>query len=342
MEGADGADGTILPSYPSSLSSPSAPSPPSAPSSPSSRYIRQSQYLTPMKFGKVDSVAGIDLSLPQDHVDTAGVLGGKKENPLIHVGCAKWNRSDLKGFYPRGTKDELAYYASQFNSIEMNATFYRLFPAEQFATWREKTPVGFRFFPKITQTISQFKRLKEVDEEVQRYTETVRHLEDRLGTVFLQMIQHFAPKDIDRIQRFVEIWPKDIPLAVELRHTDWYNNETVAGQLYQLLRENNVTSVLVDTAGRRDLMHMRLTTPRAFVRWVGANDPTDKTRLDEWVIRLKEWVDQGVQEIAFFIHHNQEVESPALAAHFIQALNAELSTDLKVPAILQPGPGLFG
>ncbi len=79
-----------------------------------------------MKFGMVTDPRDIDFVLPEDHPDTAKVLSekGGKELSAIHVGCAKWNRQELKGFYPRGTKDELAYYSQQFNSIELNATFY--------------------------------------------------------------------------------------------------------------------------------------------------------------------------------------------------------------------------
>ena len=73
---------------------------------------------------------------------------------------------------------------------------------------------------------------------------------------------------------------------MEFRHTDWYNDREVSAELFELLKNNGITNVLVDTAGRRDLMHMRLSTPTAFVRWVGANDPSDYSRLDEWVERI--------------------------------------------------------
>ena len=71
-----------------------------------------------MKFGGVDNADGLDLSLPKDHPDTRKVLGGKEAKYFnVSVGCAKWNKTDLKNFYPKGTKDELAYYSTQFNSI---------------------------------------------------------------------------------------------------------------------------------------------------------------------------------------------------------------------------------
>ena len=94
---------------------------------------------------------------------------------------------------------------------------------------------------------------------------------------------------------------------MELRHTDWYNNATVADQLYLLLEEHRVMNIITDTAGRRDLLHMRLTTPSAFVRYVGANDAkSDRSRLDEWVERLKTWVDLGIEDIHFFAHQSHK------------------------------------
>ena len=285
-----------------------------------------------MKFGKVEHPELIDFSLPKDHKDTKRVLNLVKDDniPDIYVGCAKWNRADLKGFYPRGTKDELAYYSSQFNAIELNATFYRIFPAEQFEKWYEKTPSNFKFFPKLNQEISHWKRLLDTNAVVENYLYNASNLKEKLGTIFLQMHSNFAPKDYDRVVEFVENWPKTIPLAIEFRHTDWYNT-ALAQKLYKLLEDNNISNIIVDTAGRRDIMHMRLTNSTAFIRYVGANHPSDYTRLDDWVQRIKEWKTQGIKEINFFIHQNIEKESPLLSAYFIQKLNNTLGYNLKIP-----------
>lgn len=220
-----------------------------------------------MKFGKVESVKGIDLSLPADHPDTKKVFEAAKPDrasglPPIYVGCAKWNRQELKGFYPRGTKDELTYYSTQFNSIELNASFYRIFPPEQFEKWKDKTPDGFKFFPKLPQEISHFKQLNDVGEVVDRYLNSAIRLEEKLGTMFLQLHERFAPNRFDKLSNFIELWPKELPLTVEVRHTDWFNETAVFDELFALLNSNGITCTLVDTAGRRDLIHMRMTTPK--------------------------------------------------------------------------------
>ena len=150
------------------------------------------------------------------------------------------------------------------------------------------------------------------------------------------MHSNFSPKDFDRVVQFVKFWEKDVPLAIEFRHTDWYNDEKVASELYHLLKENNIANVLVDTAGRRDLMHMRLTNDEAFIRYVGANHESDYARLDDWVNRLEQWVSYGLHNIHFFIHQNLEKESPLLSAYFIKKLNERFQTDLKIPKTITP------
>lgn len=289
-----------------------------------------------MDFGKVADPSKIDFGLPVDHSDTEIVLKRDKSKSLFecYIGCAKWNKTDLKNFYPRGTKDELTYYSSQFNSIELNATFYRFFPKEQFQKWYDTVPGDFRFFPKVTQDISHFKRLNDFEKLVDVYLDAVVHLKEKLGCVFLQMHNNFAPKDFDRVRNFMEYWPKEIPLAVEFRHTDWYNDNNVAQELYALMESNNVANIITDTAGRRDLLHMRLTNSRAFVRYVGANHKSDYARLDEWVTRLKTWKEQGLKRVNFFVHQNIEMESPLLSTYLVKKLNSDLKLNMHVPAAL--------
>ena len=289
-----------------------------------------------MKFGRTDHPESIDFTLPEDDPRTRDVLqsGRRDAEPRVYVGCAKWNRQDLKNFYPRGTKDELSYYSSQFNAIELNASFYRVFSASVFAGWKNKTPEGFVFFPKVPQIISHRKRLHDAAGYVEEFLQNAAHLDEKLGTIFLQMPENFVPKtgNVHRLFEFLRDWPAERPLAVELRHSDWFNDAGVADELYALFEEHGISNVVTDTAARRDLLHMRLTTPSAFVRYVGANHETDYTRLDDWIDRLEHWVKLGIQRIEFFVHQNHELESPLLARHFIEQLNSRLGSGLTVPA----------
>ncbi len=284
-----------------------------------------------MKFGKIEDPGSVDFTLPPDHPDTGRILATGKGNPDVFIGCAKWNRSDLKGFYPRGTKDELAYYATQFNSIELNATFYNNFPVATIESWREKTSDGFKFFPKLHQGISHWKRLKDAQDPTEVYLDGIAHLQEKLGMLFLQMPDNFGPKNWEVLKAYLEGWPSGFPLALELRHTGWYDGSWDSNQLYHLLEARKIAHIITDSAGRRDLLHMRLTTPTAFIRYNGANVDSDYTRLDDWFERLHQWMQAGIEQVYFFVHQNLEEASPLLSAYLIQRLNKEAGTDLKVP-----------
>lgn len=295
-----------------------------------------------MKFGQVADPSQIDFTLPKDHPQTKFILNqNKKSLENISIGCAKWNKTDLKGFYPKGTKDELTYYATQFNSIELNATFYGMPTAEQVQTWKEKTPKDFKFFPKITNTVSHFRRLLNITDVVTQFASAVLNFDEKLGMVFLQLHDNFKPKDYERLEKFVQDWPKEVPLAIELRNTEWFTDEEVFNTTCELFEMNNITNIIVDTAGRRDMLHMRLTTPNAFVRYVGANAESDYARLDDWLKRIKIWKKEGLQNLYFFVHQNVEKASPLLSAYFIENVNKEFGTNIHIPTMASEQPTLF-
>ena len=288
-----------------------------------------------MKFGQVADPSQIDFTLPKDHPKTQEILGKSKGSDFnIYIGCAKWNKTDLKGFYPKGTKDELKYYATQFNSIELNATFYSLPSPEQVLTWKEKTPPNFKFFPKITNTVSHFRRLINVTDVVTDYATSVLNFGDQLGMVFLQLHDNFKPKDFDRVEKFVKDWPKEVPLAIEVRSAEWFEEENFE-KFSQFLEDNNITNIIVDTAGRRDMLHMRLTSDTAFVRYVGANADSDYARLDDWLERIKLWKEEGLKNLYFFVHQNVELASPLLSAYFIEKINEAFGTEIHVPVMAE-------
>ncbi|WP_291123084.1 DUF72 domain-containing protein [Empedobacter sp. UBA7620] len=286
-----------------------------------------------MKFGKVENPELVDFTLPKTPKETIDLLNkvAKSDNFEVYVGCAKWNKKDLKNFYPPKTKDELSYYSTQFNSIELNATYYRSPSKENVETWVNKTPKDFKFFPKIPQSISHYGRLQNVTDKLNQYLDAVALFEEKLGMIFLQMHENFAPKDFEKLENFIQNFPKGYPLAVELRHEDWFSNEENFNRLVSLLEKHNISNIIVDAAGRRDMVHMRLTSNEAFVRFVGANIPSDYERLDEWIETIKLWKAEGLQKLYFFIHQNLELESPMLAKYFIKKLNNDLDLDIRGP-----------
>ena len=124
---------------------------------------------------------------------------------------------------------------------------------------------------------------------------------------------------------------EEVPLAIELRNSEWFSDEEIFNKICDLFEENNITNIIVDTAGRRDMLHMRLTTPVAFIRYVGANAESDYQRLEDWLERLTKWKNEGLKDVFFFVHQNLEKASPLLSAHFIKEMNEKWDTKIHVP-----------
>jgi len=288
-----------------------------------------------MKFGKVEDVSKVDFTLPVIHQDSFEVLirYPKDEDFSVYVGGARWAKQELKGFFPPKTKDELTYYSTQFNAIEMNGTFYRSPTKEQVITWKNKTPDDFMFFPKISQSISHYGRLLNVKQKLTAFLDAITMFEEKLGMTFLQMHDNYKPKDFDRLAEFVQNFPKGYPLAIEIRNEEWFENQTIFKQYVQLLENNHITNIIVDTPGRRDMLHMRLTTPDLFVRFVSAYSPIDYSRLDEWIEKIKELKKSGLKNVYFFIHQGLTGNEELYATYFVEQLNKELDLNIRVPKV---------
>lgn len=299
-----------------------------------------------MDFGRLpdNEFPLVDFTLPPDTNLTTQVLkeATKPARPDLYVGCAKWGRKEWLGMiYPPKTReaDFLAEYVKHFNSIELNAIFYGMPKKEQVNAWREKAEASrsdFKFFPKFTQSISHIKRLKDAEELTSQYLESISEFGNTLGPAFLQLSDNFGPKNFDTLKNYLEKLPTDFDVFVELRHKDWYEDSIVRKDLFQMLNTLNKGSVITDASGRRDCVHMELTTPDAFIRFVGNGlHPTDFSRIDAWVERLANWKDLGLNKIYFFLHQHDEKDTPILADYTIKKLNEKLGTDLKPPGLLK-------
>lgn len=299
-----------------------------------------------MDFGKLpdNEFPLVDFTLPADPTITKQVLkeAKKPSKPELYVGCAKWGRKEWVGMiYPPKTKEAnfLAEYVKHFNSIELNAVFYNMPKKEQVNGWREKAEASrndFKFFPKFTQSISHMKRLKGAEEVTSQYLDSISEFGETLGPAFLQLSDNFGPKNFDILKEYLEHLPKDYDVFVEVRHKDWYADPVARHDLFEMMRDLKKGSIITDASGRRDCVHMELTTPDAFIRFVGNGlHPTDFSRIDEWVDRLGDWSDKGLNKIYFFLHQHDEKDTPILADYTIKKLNEKLGTDLARPGLME-------
>lgn len=287
-----------------------------------------------MDFGKLPAVDKVDFRLPPDPPANAARLAqaAALERPRsIDIGTAGWGDKRFVGkLYPEDAraKDFLAHYSRAFPTNELNSTYYGVDPA-RIAVWTETVPDGFRFCPKLPSTVTHEKELEHVDADMESFLKALETFGDHLGCVWSVLPPAFGPSRAHVLGRFVESWARRVPLALELRHPSWFTSPAALDEVFALFEAHGVVAVLNDVAGRRDVLHMRLTAPDTMVRFVGnALHPTDFTRLDTWIERLGSWFDAGLRHTWFFLHQPDDHHTVELYDYLAPRLEARTGLDL--------------
>lgn len=253
---------------------------------------------------------------------------------MLFIGCPVWaHKSWVGNFFPKGTKssDFLREYARRLTTVEGNTTFYAVPAPATVQRWKENTPPDFRFCLKVPRTISHAGPLVSHIDEAHQFVDLMRGLDSRFGPSFLQLPPRYAPKSIDDLSAFIEAWPNDLQLAVEVRHLDWFRPPGFE-VCNDLLREFDCARVWMDTRPIRDLSgdeielsetykeardRMNLlerarerkpdvpliperTASFVFVRYIGHPQmEVNAPFLDEWADRLAGWIDEEIDVYAF-------------------------------------------
>ncbi len=280
-----------------------------------------------MKFGKLPDVTDVDFSMPCDMPGTKEALGKtkrKRDQVQFYMGGTGWAVKEWVGnLFPADAKqkDFLKHYSRQFNTVEMNTTHYRIPTAAMVEKWKTESEADFKFCPKIPQVISHSADLGVNAGLIESFTSAIEGLDEKLGSCFMQMPPYFGADRLSVLENFLKYFPQRIPLAVEVRHESWFNSIKNATQLFNILEKYNISTVITDVAGRRDVLHMRLTTKTAMIRFVGNGlHPTDFTRLNDWMWRIDSWYEQGLETVYFFLHEPEETQVPELASYLLKIL----------------------
>jgi uncharacterized protein YecE (DUF72 family) len=303
-----------------------------------------------MEFGRVSEgeLDSVDFSLPAEPTMNKKILPGKKDkNAKVYMGCAKWGRPEWVGkIYPPKTKEKdfLQHYVEHYNSIELNATHYKIYGPNGIEKWKQKADgKDFLFCPKMYKGITHFGKLTGKEFITNEFLRGVMAFGEHLGPMFIQVSDAYSPKRKEELFEFLQSLPKDVQFFVEVRHPEWFNNPDVNSGFFENLHQLNIGAVVTDTAGRRDCAHMNLTIPKIFIRYVGNSlHHTDYTRIDNWVQRMKYWLDNGLQELYFFMHMHDEATSPELTVYLVDKINKECGLNLIKPKFLSSNEkGLF-
>ncbi len=298
-----------------------------------------------MEFGRVPETEldDIDFSLPADPAGNKKILKGKPaKDAKVYLGCAKWGRTEWVGtIYPPKTKEKdfLQHYVNHYNSIELNATHYKVYGEAGIQKWAEKaTGKDFKFCPKMYQGVTHRGSLKGKEFITSEFFRGILAFGEHLGPIFVQVSDSFSPKRKDELFTYLKSLPTDLQFFLEVRHPDWFAKKDIQQEMFETLASLNMGAVITDTAGRRDCAHMHLTIPKAFIRYVGNSlHPSDYTRCDAWVKRMKYWLDKGLEELYFFMHMHDEATSPELTVYLVDKMNKECGLNLIKPQFIEGG-----
>ncbi len=221
----------------------------------------------------------------------------------IRIGCSGWVYDDWRErVYPPGLPRSrwLAHYATRFDTVELNSTFYRLARPAAVARWVEQTPPGFCFAAKASRYLTHMKRLTDLDRGVERFYASIAALveHERLGPVIWQLPERFHRDDVRLAQalRRVAALPPGRH-AFELRHPSWF-----APEVETLLREHRAALVIGDTPERPFQTHAH-TADWTLVRFHrgrrGRRGNYSDAELRAWAQRLRRWA-RDVDVYAYF------------------------------------------
>jgi uncharacterized protein YecE (DUF72 family) len=240
----------------------------------------------------------------------------------VRIGCSGWMYDDWRGrLYPEGVAKRrwLERYASAFDTVEVNSTFYRLARREAVAGWVEQTPPGFLFAVKASRYLTHVKRLLDIADGIARFYEPLEPMRDagRLGPVLWQLPENFH-RDDQRLHGWLELLPPGRH-TIEFRHPSWF-----APEVLEALRSRGVALTIGDHP-KRPFQTLDATADWRFVRFHygsrGRAGNYSATEIGTWARRIGQW--RRREQVFAYFNNDWRGFAPANA----RALLARLGDD---------------
>ena len=230
----------------------------------------------------------------------------------ILVGTSGFSYKEWKGsFYPEklSPKKYLSYYAEHFPTTEINNTFYRMPTAKLCEDWYGEVPAEFSFTLKLTQRITHFKRLKNVDDEMNFFLDCAANLKEKLGPILVQLPPNYK-KDLEVLEAFLAKFAKQGRLAFEFRHASWFDDE-----LFALLRKHNTAFGIVEKEeGEAGVTPREVTGGFVYMR-LRKGEYSEEEMLD-WARWMR------AQTVPVYCYMKHDERAPVLAKRLLDALSA--------------------
>jgi uncharacterized protein YecE (DUF72 family) len=219
----------------------------------------------------------------------------------LRIGCSGWNYPHWRErVYPKGLPQRrwLEHYATLFDTVELNTTFYCLPNVSSVLGWVEQTPPGFLFAVKASRYLTHVRRLRQLEDGVRRLYERIDPLvrSAKLGPVLWQLPPTFK-RDDEQLVEALEALPTGRH-AFEFRHSTWYVED-----VYALLQVHGAALVIPDSP-KYPFRTLELTADWTFVRLHygsrGRGGNYSQRELDGWAERIAGWRDAGTDVYAYF------------------------------------------
>ncbi len=227
----------------------------------------------------------------------------------VYIGTSGWVYKEWqKHFYPEDVpaKRQFEFYATQFPTVEINATFYRLPTLKMVRGWRDQAPPGFVFALKGSRFITHILKISGASKGLRKYFSRVNALEKRTGPVLWQL-PPFMKKDPQRLEKFLKILPKNYCHAVEFRHPSWYDGD----EAFDLLRKYHAAHV--NLSSLKMPMNLTVTADFVYIRFHGleggAYHDYTRTELEPWAKFIKYQARTGRNVYAYF-NNDLNVHAP--------------------------------
>lgn len=246
----------------------------------------------------------------------------------VHIGTMGWSYDFWKeNFYPENltSKEFLAYYARQFNTVEVDSTFYRIPSKQTVIAWKEQAPSEFLFSLKFPKIITHVKMLKDCQEETRVFLERVGLLQEKLGPLLLQFPYAFGNEHVPLLHEFLNTLPKEHRYVVEVR-----NRKLLNDSLYSTLRDRNVVLAWVDSPFMP--LINEVTSDFIYMRWEGdrrkVNGTIGKIEVDKitsiklWAERIRRFLENQTEVFGYFSKYYSG-HPPSDVREFLKAIAAD-------------------
>jgi uncharacterized protein YecE (DUF72 family) len=221
-----------------------------------------------------------------------------------HIGTSGFSYAHwAHGFYEGvPQKSWLEYYASEFDTVELNNPFYRLPAPKMVRHWAEVTPPSFRFAVKAWRAITHYRRLKETKDVLKKFYRSIAPLEDKTSVILFQL--HPQQKcDLERLESFLQDLSQDWRYAIEFRDHSW-RQEAV----YDLLRDHHIACCHSLWPG--DITPRAITADFAYVRFHGTAEKYEGSHSTATLRSIARWLEQArIKEAHCYFNNTDRAES---------------------------------